>query len=100
MKPSRIPCDPVEFRGDMAMPTARAPRRDEPRGTGRSRPQTVLREYAGKWIAWGADGRRIVAVGGDFESCEQAAARAGFAADQVAIERVPETRDRPTGSGR
>jgi hypothetical protein len=80
------------------MPTARTSRKDEPEGARRSRPQTVPREYAGRWIAWSADGRRIIAVEDDLESCEQAAAHAGFAADQVAIERVPETRDRLTGS--
>jgi hypothetical protein len=81
------------------MSTARTPRRNEARRSVRSAPQVVPREYAGKWIGWSADGRRIIAVGSDFESCEQAAARAGFSADQVAIERVPETRQRLTGSG-
>ena len=57
------------------------------------------REYAGKWVAWSADGRRIVAVSGSFKACEQAAARAGLTADQVAIERVPPSRHRRTGSG-
>jgi hypothetical protein len=59
----------------------------------------VPREYAGKWIAWSADGRRIVAVGESFEACEQTATRAGFPADRIAIERVPETRYRQTGAG-
>jgi hypothetical protein len=50
-------------------------------------------------VAWSADGRRIVAVGTSFKTCEQAAADAGYAADQVAIERVPISRQRVTGSG-
>jgi hypothetical protein len=59
----------------------------------------IPRAYAGKWVAWSADGRRIVAVGDTLKSCEQAAARAGFHADQVAIDRVPTSRQRLTGSG-
>ena len=60
--------------------------------------QVVPRDYAGKWIAWSEDGRRIIAVGESFDSCEGAATRAGFPADRIAIERVPETRDRLTGA--
>jgi hypothetical protein len=59
----------------------------------------VPRDYAGKWVAWSADGRRIVAVSDSFKACEQAAARAGLGVDQVAIERVPPSRHRLTGSG-
>jgi hypothetical protein len=59
----------------------------------------VPREYAGKWVAWSADGRRIVAVGHTFKVCQEAAARAGFPEDQVAIDRVPDSRQRLTGSG-
>jgi len=61
--------------------------------------QVVPREYAGKWVAWSADGRKIVAVSGSFKACEQSAARAGLRADQLAIERVPRSRQRLTGSG-
>ena len=82
------------------MPRVRTSEKPEEKGATPSRAQVVPREYAGKWIAWSADGRRIIAVGDSFETCEQATARAGFAADQVAIERVPETRHRLTGSGR
>ncbi len=67
--------------------------------TDRRRVQSVPREYAGKWLAWSADGRRIVAVGDTYQACEQAAATAGHPADQVAIDRVPESRHRLTGSG-
>jgi hypothetical protein len=81
------------------MPRARASGKPGERAGAPSRVQVVPREYAGKWIAWPADGRRIIAVGESFDSCERAAARAGFPADQVAIERVPETRYRPAGSG-
>jgi hypothetical protein len=59
----------------------------------------IPRAYAGKWVAWSADGRRIVAVGETFEACEEAAAHAGFPADQIAVERVPTDRQRLTGSG-
>jgi hypothetical protein len=60
--------------------------------------QVVPREYAGKWIAWSADGRLIIAVDKSFESCERVAIQAGFLPDQVAIERVPETRYRLSGA--
>jgi hypothetical protein len=61
--------------------------------------QVVPREYAGKWVAWSVDGREIVAVAGSFRACEQAAVLAGFRADQLAIDRVPASRQRLTGSG-
>ena len=62
--------------------------------------EIVPREYAGKWVAWSADGRRVVAVGDTYKACEQAAARAGHPANEVAIDRVPESRQRLTGSGK
>lgn len=65
----------------------------------RSKVQSVPHEYAGKWLAWSSDGRRIVAVGDTYKACEQVAATAGHPAHQVAIDRVPESRQRPTGSG-
>ena len=61
--------------------------------------ETVPREYAGKWVAWSADGRRVVAVGDTFRACEQAAARAGHPTNEVAIDRVPVSRQRLSGSG-
>jgi hypothetical protein len=61
--------------------------------------EVVPRAAAGKWVAWSADGRRIVAVGDTQKACELAAARAGFPADSVAIDRVPRGRQRLTGSG-
>jgi hypothetical protein len=62
-------------------------------------PQKVPLEYAGKWIAWSADGLKIVAVASTMKACETAAERAGFADDQVAFEHVPTSRFRQTGSG-
>lgn len=67
--------------------------------TGRRKVEPVPREYAGKWVAWSADGRRIVAVGDTHKACEQAAAAAGHPANGVAIDRVPQSRQRLTGSG-
>jgi hypothetical protein len=64
---------------------------------GVQRPQKIAREYAGKWIAWSPDGMRIVAVADSFARAERAAAAAGF--PNVAIERVPDGRQRITGSG-
>ncbi len=51
--------------------------------------QVVPREYAGKWVAWSSDGRRIVAVGESFDDCGRAVVAAGFAADRVAIGKIP-----------
>ena len=68
-------------------------------GPNRRKVQTVPREYAGKWVAWSADGHRIVAVGGTLKACEQAAASEGHPANEVAIERIPESRQRLTGPG-
>jgi hypothetical protein len=65
----------------------------------RSPVEVIPRAYAGKWIAWSEDGRRIIAVGATLKSCEQAAARSGFAPELIAIERVPTSRARLTGSG-
>ncbi|MGC8644345.1 MAG: hypothetical protein ACP5XB_31165 [Isosphaeraceae bacterium] len=81
------------------MPKVRKSQKPKVKAGSSSGVQVVPREYAGKWIAWSADGRRIIAVGDGFQSCEQAAARAGVPADQIAIERVPEARYRLSGSG-
>lgn len=67
--------------------------------TDRRKVELVPREYAGKWVAWSADGRRVVAVGDTYKACERAAASAGHPANQVAIDRVPQSRQRLTGSG-
>ena len=75
------------------MPETRPSRRH----AGSRRPQTIPLEFAGRWIAWSPDGMKIVASGGSFEEAEQAAAAAGFA--EVAVERVPEGRQRIIGSG-
>lgn len=61
--------------------------------------QVVPLEYAGKWVAWSADGRRIVAVGDTFQACERAAVSGGFPADQVAIGKIPVRRRRLAGPG-
>jgi hypothetical protein len=65
----------------------------------RSGAQIVPLEYAGKWVAWSASGREIVAVAASYNACERAAGLSGFDADQVAIERVPTSRQRVTGRG-
>jgi hypothetical protein len=81
------------------MPSVRRSEKHEVKAGSPSEVPIVPRAYAGKWIAWSEDGRRIIAVGDRFDSCEQAATRAGFPADRIAIERVPETRYRLTGVG-
>jgi hypothetical protein len=50
-------------------------------------PDTILRGYAGKYVAWTPDGRRIVAVGRTFAETERKADRAGHPI--VAIARIP-----------
>ncbi|MGP0065232.1 MAG: hypothetical protein ACLQGP_16730 [Isosphaeraceae bacterium] len=80
------------------MTKARASKRFENKSGCQSR-LVAPREYAGEWIAWSEDGCRIIVVGDSIESCEQAVTLAGFPPDQIAIERVPETRFRLTGSG-
>ncbi len=81
------------------MPRAKTSARPDAKETSSGRVPLVPRESAGKWIAWSADGRHIIAVGDTFKACEQAAARAGYPANQVAIDRVPRSRQRTTGSG-
>jgi hypothetical protein len=71
--------------GDMSANVGRSMKR---------RPDTVPLAYAGKWIAWSADGLRILAVGDSFEDCEQKALEAGFPSNQVAIGRTPRGRFR------
>jgi hypothetical protein len=50
-------------------------------------PDTIRREYAGKYVAWTPDGRRIVAVGRTFDEAERKADRSGYPI--VAIARIP-----------
>ena len=59
--------------------------------------QVVPPEFAGRWVAWTRDGRRIVADGTTFKACEAGAARAGFAPDQVTFDKIPPARRRPPG---
>ena len=60
------------------MPKVRKSRKPKVKVGRSSGVQVVPREYAGKWIAWSTDSRRIIAVGDGFQPCEQAAARAGI----------------------
>jgi hypothetical protein len=53
-------------------------------------PDTVRREYAGKYVAWAPDGITIVAVATSFGAAERKAAKAGFPA--VAVARMPRGR--------
>ena len=81
------------------MPKVNAGTRDNVAAAHTRRVQVVPRGCAGKWVAWSADGRKIVAVAESYKACEQLAARIGLGADQVAIDRVPASRHRLTGSG-
>jgi hypothetical protein len=40
-------------------------------------PQTIPRALAGRWVAWSADGLRIIGSGVTLEDAEQAASQAG-----------------------
>jgi hypothetical protein len=53
-------------------------------------PDTIRREYAGKYVAWAPDGLRIVAVASSFSAAERKAAAAGY--PMVAIARIPKGR--------
>ena len=57
-----------------------------------TRPQTITRDMAGKWIAWSEDGLRIVAVGDSFDDCERKAVKAGYSPNLLGIMGVPEGR--------
>ena len=49
-------------------------------GVGRGRakePQSIPRELAGRWIAWSADGLRIIGSGATFQEAIEAAEAAG-----------------------
>jgi hypothetical protein len=59
--------------------------------------QVVPPQYAGRWVAWTRDGRRIVADGATLKACEAGAARAGYAPDQVTYDKIPPARRRPPG---
>jgi len=59
--------------------------------------QVVPPEYAGRWVAWTRDGRRIVADGAPFKVCAAGASRADFAPEQVTFDKIPPARRRPPG---
>src|SRR5258708_3282804 len=54
------------------------------------RPDPILREHAGKFLAWTPDGLTIVAVASTFEEVERKASLAGY--PEVAIARIPKGR--------
>jgi hypothetical protein len=64
----------------------------------RPKRQPVPIELGGKWIAWSADGLRIVAHGDTLDECEQAAHNAGE--HQPSFERTPRADTRLIGFGR
>lgn len=66
----------------------------------RQRPkrEPVPVELGGKWIAWSADGLRMVAHADSLEECELAARRAGET--DPSFERVPRADSRIIGFGR
>jgi hypothetical protein len=60
-------------------------------------PQTVPREYAGKWVAWTKDAMRIAGVGDTPQEAKAAAEKAGVS--EIAYEWVPPA-EHFIGSGR
>jgi hypothetical protein len=50
-------------------------------------PETIPRELAGRWIAWSADGLRIIGSGVTFKEAVEAAAAAGD--PEAILERAP-----------
>jgi hypothetical protein len=63
--------------------------------TNRPQRQPVPVELGGKWIAWSANGLRIVAHGETLDECEQAAERAGE--KDPSFERTPRSDARIIG---
>ena len=62
------------------MPKHRAPSQNGGSGRGRRQaqePETIPRELAGRWIAWSADGLRIIGSGKTFQEAVEAATAAG-----------------------
>jgi hypothetical protein len=53
-------------------------------------PDTVLRAYAGKYVAWAPNGITIIAVASSFDAAERKAAKAGY--PMAAIARIPRGR--------
>jgi hypothetical protein len=64
----------------------------------RPKRQAVPIELGGKWIAWSADGLRIVAHGDTLDECEMAAEKAGE--QDPSFERAPRADARMIGLGR
>lgn len=60
--------------------------------------QVVPAELGGRWIAWSADGLRIVADGTTLDECELAAAKAGE--QDPSFEKVPRSDVRIIGGYR
>jgi hypothetical protein len=61
----------------------------------RPRRQPVPIELGGKWIAWSADGLRVVASGDTLDECELAAEKAGE--HSPSFERTPRADHRVIG---
>lgn len=53
-------------------------------------PVTELRTYAGQWVAFSPDGRRIVAHSDDLAELDQLVVAAGEDPERVAFERIEE----------
>lgn len=51
-------------------------------------PDDELRKYAGKWVAFSGDGKRIVASADDLEELDRAVVAAGEDPQEVGLERV------------
>jgi hypothetical protein len=66
-----------------------------PTNLSRPKRQPVPAELGGKWIAWSADGLRIVAHGDTLDECELAAERAGE--KDPSFERTPRSDARIIG---
>jgi hypothetical protein len=47
------------------------------KGSGGSEPESIPRELAGRWIAWSADGLRIIGSGTTLKEAEKVASAAG-----------------------
>jgi hypothetical protein len=60
-------------------------------------PARLRLEYAGRWVAWTEDGRRVVATGDDYASVRADAERAGV--DRAILEWLPPLDEARTTGG-
>lgn len=60
------------------------------------RPQAVdMAIYGDQWVAWSADGIRILSSGPTLEACISSAAALGYDRSEVVFDKIPPVRPKP-----